>query len=443
MFIHNSLAGNTTGWQHGELGYFGFGVPAIFVDSRCISTNPIQLTEALDRIQSGRNPSHRDFHLVQLFVTNFHELKHFHDSLVNPMLYSLYGINISENYLRWAIIDLMCEDPKLTIDTALKELGGGAEYLTLLNKAKSEYQKVFSAHWTPTPKLINETVYNFSVQTFFELSATIHEVITVIFLAGEDAGTRYWQFKMNESDRLYTHIFEIFTETQPSIHRAIDLALGYFDVAVFSPMNPMTVFMNLLLGEVELERAVGDFGDVLGFCRGAAKYQSELNIEIPLLHDANKMSVADIDALRSQMLRKKLDEWELRSDRQYADLQNSPMPATYFFPSNSDFSNDEGRMYQQEWLLNMYGSHVPLTGSTGISGESLIGAGLMRPIMQLPMFVQNTEPASPPDSFLRKTNDMIFSQWCVENFFGNEVSTVMAVEQNYRDRAKKMGFHKN
>ena len=49
-----------------------------------------------------------DYRTVEIYVTPFHELEHFHDSFLNPMLLSLYGLNISENYLRWRIIEAIC-----------------------------------------------------------------------------------------------------------------------------------------------------------------------------------------------------------------------------------------------------------------------------------------------------------------------------------------------
>lgn len=164
-------------------------------------------------------------------MTIFHELKHFHDSILNPMLYSLYGINVSEDYLRWAVIDAMREDTSLTVDFAIREING-EEYFQRLSTAKNQYLEKFGSHQQPIVREIGNTSYSFSIQTFFELSAFVHEVIAVIFLAGEEAARSYIKYKRKYSDPLYTHIFQIFLEAKENIHKAIDTSLTFFDVAL-------------------------------------------------------------------------------------------------------------------------------------------------------------------------------------------------------------------
>lgn len=426
-------------WKQDEIGYFAFGVPAIFLDSRSILPDTDQLVRAIQKLSESEVVSLDEFRLVETYATAFHELKHFHDSMLNPMLFSLYGINISENYIRWAIIEAIQDNPKLTIEKAIQEVGG-EEYIRRLNVAKDEYKDMFGSHQHPIPRTVGNTVYSFSIQTFFELSAFIHEVIAVIFIAGEAAGVNYLKNKAKYSNRLYTHIFEIFFMAQDNIHRAIDMSLTFFDLSLCSPINPMGMFLSLMFHEFDIEKLIDKYGDALNYCKEAIKHQNSMNIEIPLLHDDKRMSMSDINTFRERVIEKRLYKWELRSDNQYVKDTEMVTPPVYFFSNDNDFSTEQGRMYPQSWLTETYGSLVPLMGAIAGDGKQYIGSAVFSPTIQLHGIRRAPDDLMISQELLRKTDDMIFSQWCIGRHFRNPVETTLSMNSCYSDRAERMGL---
>lgn len=439
MIVHNSLIEKYGAWKQEEVGYFAFGVPAIFLDSRCILPDTDKLLSAIGKLSESESVSLDEFRVVETYVTSFHELKHFHDSMLNPMLFSLYGINVSENYIRWVIIEAMQEEPKLTIEAAIQEVGG-EEYIRRLNIAKDEYRDRFGSHQQPIPKTLDSAIYSFSIQTFFELSAFVHEVIAVIFLAGEKAGLNYLKNKSKYSSRLYTHIFEIFFMSRKNIHRAIDMSLTFFDISLCSPVNPMNMFLSLMFNEFDIEQLVKKYGNALTYCREAIKHQNSMNIEIPLLDFDNRMSMSEINLFRERVIEKRLYKWELRSDNQYVKDNEMVTPPVYFFSNDKDFSTEQGRMYPQSWLAETYGNLVPLMGATVGNGNQYLGSAVFNPTIQLHGIRRAPEELMASHELLRKTDDMIFSQWCIGRHFGNPVETTLSMNSCYSDRAERMGL---
>ena len=439
MIVHNSLIEKYGFWKQEEVGYFAFGVPAVFLDSRCILPDTEQLLSAIGKLSESESISLKEFRVVEAFVTAFHELKHFHDSMLNPMLFSLYGINVSENYIRWVIIEAIQEDPKLTVETAIQEVGG-KEYIRRLRVAKDEYRDRFGSHQQPILRTLDKATYSFSIQTFFELSAFVHEVIAVIFLAGEKAGLNYFKNKSKYSNRLYTHIFEIFFMANKNIHRAIDMSLTFFDLSLCSPVNPMNMFLSLVFGEFNIEHLIKKYGNILTFCREAVQHQSSMNIEIPLLDIDKRMSMRDINLFRERVIEKRLYKWELRSDRQYVKDDEMVTPPVYFFSNDEDFSTEQGRLYLQSWLSETYGNIVPLMANTGGDGNRYVGSAVFNPTIQLDGIRKAPEDFMASHQLLHKTDDMIFSQWCIGRHFGNPVETTLSMNSCYSERAKQMGL---
>lgn len=398
------------------------------------------MINSLSKLSQGKELDIHEFHRIELYVTYFHEVRHFHDSLLNPALYALYGINVSENQLRWLIINEICNNPNLSIQDAIVS-AGAEEFECRLKASRKEFEDRFANNFKAVPRKLGNTYYSFSITTFFELSATFQEVASVMGIAGEAAGMRYWEYKKREANPLYTHIFEIFMGIHNgNFHRAYDHAASLFDIALVSPINPMRVFLHSLMDEMPFKNLIPDGGNAVDLCKLMIRHQESLNIEIPLLAESEEwMSTEEMSQIRNSLVDKKVYEFGLRTDKYFESFEDLPLPVIYFFPSDIEYSRDKGRMYQDSWLNQSFGPMYSLLGKSRPDGN-YIGAGIIRPSATLGGFKPSTGKTDEVMGFIKKTDDMIFSQWCVGEFFQNGVEAVSSVHAYFVARAKEIGF---
>jgi hypothetical protein len=363
-------------------------------------------------------------------------LRHFHDSLISPGLFNLYLYNSAEAQLQLHyLMHLRQGGHSMEIATFAKE-ADLYDFFTALTDAKREFSNKYRYYFDPV--LIGGG--RVGIEFFFEMSAVVSEVASVMAFFGETAGMQYWNLIRQSLPAHYTRIFSLFLDTRKNFHKAVDVAMTLFMLALVQPANPLKTFFELAtggLGNLKLKSPQSGIDFMLSQCeevhrnwlvRAPTLATENSSGQIEELFSDSLVTQTEVAQLRSGYIDVHIKNNKLRLDEMWKTIEQYPLPATYFFPSEADMQAGTAPAMYRDDFIKHFGDVYVLTAR----GDGVVTAGITPfPWWGVHMPVRPT---------IKKVDLMVMAQWMTQVAFENVLQLPPEIETTYRSIAGSISF---
>ena len=424
------------------LGYFSFGIPCVFIRSDIVLQSNKKFAIYNEYANEPRHFDNTIFEAINLVMTPFHEVRHFHDALLSPYLFELFLLYVQRTLIGGELIVALREVgindfSKRTLHENLNKIKPNtANDWNMYLKLESRFCDLYDNYFQPVGK------DGFSVAFLFEANAKLTEFILVKENIGEEAAIKYLFSWFENLPIEYNALFQFIKMTEMERDtNSILSALGFIHFIIlyclYLPGNPAKKFLELLKSfygktKKEINSEFEKYTPIM-LKENVKSYLSDEQIPIidiggvfsseelsPLGNQIRKTHLLPDDLLnvRKDLIAKYIDDMDFNITNYVRRLYELPLPPICFYPDDEALKMKQAPAVNRDELKDYFGDIYSICTFQN-SGKQMVHAGIV------------PFPKNQPCFQLHKVDTLIAWSFLLSDLFDEDFKISAEMEKYY------------